>query len=158
MWDSKNKSIIYIIYQERKTFDLYFWEEINCFLNTLKYSYEIIFTFQIYMNIVPYDWINFILRKTNRMFEQILQKCFIRVILIFELGILTICILFIIIAYHIYRDIICLLYSTYYSSWWFRYIFCSIKYIFKMSFTFRVLITITQKAYQTHSQNRSKIR
>ena len=31
------------------------------------------------------------------------------------------------------------------SSWWFRYIFCSIKYIFKISFTFRVLfITITQ--------------
>jgi hypothetical protein len=35
------------------------------------------------------------------MFEQILQKCFIRVILIFELGILTICILFIIIAYQV---------------------------------------------------------
>jgi hypothetical protein len=28
------------------------------------------------------------------------------------------------------------------------YIFCSIKYIFKISFTFRVLLTITQKAYQ----------
>jgi hypothetical protein len=26
--------------------------------------------------------------------------------------------------------------------------FCSIKYIFKISFTFRVLVTITQKAYQ----------
>ena len=27
-------------------------------------------------------------------------------------------------------------------------IFCCIKYIFKLSFTFRVLLTITQKAYQ----------
>ena len=26
----------------------------------------------------------------------------------------------------------------YHSSWWFGYIFCSITYIFKMSFTFRV--------------------
>jgi hypothetical protein len=29
-----------------------------------------------------------------------------------------------------------------------RHMFCSIKYIFKISFTFRVLLTITQKAYQ----------
>jgi hypothetical protein len=67
-----NKSIIYIIYQERKTFDLYFWEEINCFLNTLKYSYEIVFTFQIYMNIVPYGGIQKIKHYVQK--EKVYKK------------------------------------------------------------------------------------